>query len=67
MSSSEEHLRFYSNRGHMECTMRGTLDILSMGIYVNDKSMANILYFKEVTEYFRMTIDTKEDLTILVH
>ena len=51
----------------MDYTIMGILDILSMGIYVNDKSMANILYFKEVTEYFRMTIDTKEDLTILVH
>ena len=63
----KEHLRFYSNRGHMECTMRGTLDILSMGIYVNDNSMANILSLKEVAYSFRMTMDIKEDHTMLVH
>ena len=43
---SEKHLRVYSNGGHMDYTMRGTRDILHMDIYVNDNSMANILYFK---------------------
>ena len=51
----------------MNYTMRGTLDILPMGIYANDNSMANILSLKKVSYYFRVTMDTKEDQTMLVH
>ena len=40
---SEEHPSVYINGGHMDYTMRGILDILPMDIYVNDKSMANIV------------------------
>ena len=43
----------------MDYTMGGILDILGMDIYVNDKSMANILSLKEVADYLRMTMDTK--------
>ena len=57
---SEKHLRVYSNGGPTDYTTRGTLEILHMGIYVNNNSMANILSIKEVANYFRMTIDTKE-------
>ena len=64
---SEEHLRIYSNGGHMDYTMRGTLDILPMDIYANDNSMANIISLKEVEDYFLMAMDTKEDHTMLVH
>ena len=39
----EEHLRVYSNEGHMDYTMRSTMDILPMGIYVNENSMENTL------------------------
>ena len=51
----------------MEYTMRGTLDILPMGIYVNDNSMANTLSLKKVVDYFHVTMDTKEYHTMLVH
>ena len=64
---SEEHLHIYSNGGHMDYIMRDTLDILHMGIYVNNNSMANILSIKEVANYFRMTIDTKEYHAMLAH
>ena len=56
---SEEHLRVYSNGGHMDYTMRGTMEILPMGIYVNDNSMENTLSLKEVADSFRVTMDTK--------
>ena len=59
VSPSEEHLWVYSNGGHMGYTMRGTVDILPMEIYVNNNSMSNILSLKEVTDYFHVTIDTK--------
>ena len=47
--------------------MRGTLDILPMGIFVNDNSMEKIISIKEVADYLRVTMDTKEDHTMLVH
>ena len=43
----------------MNYTIRGTLDILPMGIYVNYNSMVNILSLKEVAYYFRVTMDNK--------
>ena len=51
----------------MDYTIRGTLDILPIGIYGNDNSVANILSLKEVADYFCVTIDTKEDNAMLVH
>ena len=67
MSPSEEHLHVYSNGGHRDYTIRGTLDILPIGIYVNYNPMANILSLKEVADSFRVIMDTKEDHIILVH
>ena len=43
----------------MDYTVRGTLNILRMGIYVNDNSMANMLSLKEVTDYILMNMNTK--------
>ena len=67
MSPSKEHLHVYINGGHMDFTLRGTLDILPMGIYVNDNFMAKIISLKEVTDYFQVIMDTKEDHRMLVH
>ena len=62
----EEYLRVYSNGCHMDYTMRGILGIFPMEIYINDNSMANILSLKEVSDYFCVAMDTKEDHKILV-
>ena len=43
----------------MAYTMRGAMDILTMGIYVNDNSMANIISIKEVVYSFCVTMYTK--------
>ena len=51
----------------MDYTITSTLDVLHMGIYVNDNSMANILSLKEVAYSFRMTMDIKADHSMLVH
>ena len=67
MSPSEENLRVCSNGGRIVYTMRGTLDILPMGVYVNDNSMVNILSLKEVADSFRITMYTKEYHAMLVH
>ena len=53
--------------GHIEYTMMGILDILPMDIYVNDNSMANIFFLKEVSSYFCVNMDNKEDHAMLVH
>ena len=62
-----KYVQVYSNVVHMDYTMRGTLDILPMGIYINDNSMADILYLKEVEDSFRVTMETKEDHKMVVH
>ena len=49
----------------MDYTMRGNLDILPMGIYVNDNLMVNIPSLKELIVSFCATMDTKEDYTML--
>ena len=51
----------------MDYTMRVTLDIFTMGIYVNDNYMANILSLKGVADSFWITIYTKEEHATLVH
>ena len=51
----------------MNYTMRGTLEILPMGIYVNDNSMANILSLKKVVDSLRVTLNTKEVHSMLFH
>ena len=51
----------------MDYTMRGILDILRMEIYVNDNSMENILSLEEVSDSFRVTMNTKEYHAILLH
>ena len=56
---SEEHLRIYSNGGHIYYTIRGALYIVPICIYVNDNSMVNILSMKEVAYSVRVTMDTK--------
>ena len=43
----------------MDYTMRGTLDIIPTGIYLNDNSMANNLSLKEGVDYFHVKMDTK--------
>ena len=47
--------------------MKGTLNILPMSIYVNNKSTEEILSLKEVASLFCMNMDTKQDHTTLVH
>ena len=43
------------------------MDILPMGTYVNDNSMANILSLKEVADYLRVTMYNKKYHAMLVH
>ena len=51
----------------MDYSMKFTLDIFPIGIYVNDNYMADILYLKEVSYSFRMIMYTKEDHKMVVH
>ena len=51
----------------MDYTIGGTLEILPMGIYVNDNNMANILSLKEMADYFRVDMYNKKDHTMLVY
>ena len=51
----------------MYYTMKVTLNIIPMIIYVKNNSMANLIYIKRVKISFRVTMDTKEDHAMLVH
>ena len=51
----------------MYYTIRGTLDILAMDIYINDNSVVKIISLKEVEDSSRMKMDNKEYHTMLVH
>ena len=51
----------------MDYTMRVTLDIFPIFIYVNDNSMADILFLNEVADSFRVTMHTKEYNTVIIH
>ena len=51
----------------MDYTIMGTLDLLPIGIYGNDNSVANILSLNKVSNYYRVTMETKEYHVMLVH
>ena len=51
----------------MDYSMKFTMDIFPMSVYVNDNSMADILFLKEVSYSFRMVMYTKADHTMVVH
>ena len=47
--------------------MKSTLNIIPMSIYVNNNSMPNILSLMELANSFRVTMDTKEDYSMLLN
>ena len=51
----------------MDYTMRGTLEILPVLIYMNYNSTENTLSLKEVSDSFCVTMNTKEYLKMLVN
>ena len=51
----------------MDYTMRGTLEILPLLIYMNYNSTENTLSLKEVSDSFCETMDNKEEHAMLVH
>ena len=60
-------MRVYTNGGCQDYNQKGTLKILPFEVYFNDDSLANILLLAEVTKYFQVTMDSKNDPTIIVH
>ena len=66
MSPSEEHFRVYSNGGHMDYTVRETLYILPLRIYLNDNPIADTISLREVADYFHVTMYTKDNHAMLV-
>ena len=65
--SLDESLRVYTNGGHQDYRMTGTLQVLPLEVYVNPGSMANIISLRDVFEKYRVTMDTKSDPSMLVH
>ena len=65
--STEESLRVFENGGHQDYHMTGHLKLLPWEVFINPVSMANIVLLKDVAAKFRVTMDTKDDASMLVH
>ena len=66
IQKSNKTLRSYSNGGSQDSNWRGYLPGF-FKVWLNVKSMLNILSFKEVRKRFRITVDTAVESTINVH
>jgi len=59
-------LRAYTNGGHQDSTLVGRLPKF-FDVFYNPKSLMNILSFAEVSAKYRVTMDSAEDDSIVVH
>ena len=67
--SDEDYLKIYTNGGALEYNQTRDFAHLSLKIYYNPQSIANLLSLKEVSEIkgYRMSMDTDEDPSIRLH
>ena len=64
---TDEPARVVTNGGSQYYDEVGTLDLVPMDVYVNVKSLANILSLHEVTEKYRVTFDSTKSNCMWVH
>ena len=60
-------VRVFTNGGSQDYSERGTLNIINFDAYFNPTSMANILSLSEISETYRITMDTSASPSITVH
>ena len=68
-SSEENYLKIYTNGGALEYSQMGDFVHLSLKIYYNPHSIANILSLKAMSEIkgYHISMDTSEDPSIRLH
>jgi hypothetical protein len=67
LRASEEVMRVFTNGGSQDYSEIGTLKLFPFNVYYNPRSLANILSLAQVSEMFRVTMDTNEAHTMMVH
>jgi hypothetical protein len=58
LRKSEEVMCVFTNGGSQDYSDIGTLTLFPFNVYYNPRSLANILSLAEVSEMFRVTMDT---------
>jgi hypothetical protein len=62
-----EGIRAYSNGGYMDYEEGGVVSVLpALNAYYNPDSLANILSLSEVSQYYRVTMDTEQSHSMTV-
>jgi hypothetical protein len=67
LRDSEEVMRVFTNGGSQDYSEIGTLKLFPFNVYYNPRSLANILSLTQVSEMFRVTMDTDDAPTMMVH
>jgi hypothetical protein len=67
LRASEEVMRVFTNGGSQDYSEIGTLKRFPFNVYYSPQSLANILSLAQVSEMFRVTMDTNEAPTMMVH
>ena len=67
LRKSKEVMHVISNGGSQDYDAVGTLKLFPFNVYFNPKSLANILSLAQVQNMFRVTMDTAEEPTMMVH
>ena len=67
MCNHQDSICVYTYGGHKDYHMVGNLNIFPIPVFVNPDSMANILSLQDVSKKFRVTMDTSEEMSMLVH
>jgi hypothetical protein len=67
LGKSEELMRVFTSDGFQDYSEIGTLKLFPFNVYYNPQPLANILSLAQVSEMFRVTMDTAEAPTMMVH
>jgi len=65
--SMNDAIRLFSNGGHRGYSEKETLTVFPFEVYYNPNSLANILSLSEVSERYRVTMDTDKEPAMVVH
>ena len=60
-------LRVYTNGGHKDYSQVGMMKIMPFEVYLSETSLANILSLADVSDHFRVTMDSDRDHSLHVH
>jgi len=65
--SMNDAIRVFSDGSHQDYSEKGTLTVFPFEVYDNPNSLANILSLSEVSERYRVIMDTDKEPAMVVH